>query len=186
MGDYLIEKDKVDSPSFSLRVKIIRIAWLVVSILFFRMIPVPGFKVRFLVLRLFGACCAANARIYPSAKIWFPRNMDVAHGVTIGPRVTVYNQGRISIGAGSIISQDTTLCASTHDYNDPLHPLILSPITIGDNVWICAEAFIGPGVTVGEGAVVGARAVLMKDAEPWSVYAGNPAVKIKNRRRFCE
>ncbi|WP_207951991.1 hypothetical protein [Pseudomaricurvus alcaniphilus] len=98
----------------------------------------------------------------------------------------IYNQGVIKIGSNAIISQGVHMCASTHDYNDPLHPLILAPITIGANAWICADAFICPGSAVGEGAVVGARAVLTKDAAAWGVYAGNPAVMIKHRKVFSD
>ena len=69
----------------------------------------------------------------------------------------------------------------THDYQDPSLPLLRLPIEIGAEAWVCADAFVGPGLTVGEGAIVGARAVAMKDVEPWTIVAGNPAKFIKRR-----
>lgn len=182
----VLNKDSIHSPVFSVRNKVYRTLWGMFYVIFLKFSPVQLFYVRNFFLRLFRASVNLDARVYSSAKIWSPENLSVGEGSTIGPRVNVYNQGAISIGFRVIISQDVTLCASTHDYNDPVHPLLLRPITIQDHAWICAEAFIGPGVTVGQGAVIGARAVLIKDAEPWCVYAGNPAVKIKERLRFNE
>jgi putative colanic acid biosynthesis acetyltransferase WcaF len=75
------------------------------------------------------------------------------------------------------------LCAGTHDYRFAHLPLIKSPISIGKGVWLCADAFIGPGVSIGEYAIVGARGVVMKDVAAWHIVAGNPAVFIKQRRR---
>jgi putative colanic acid biosynthesis acetyltransferase WcaF len=182
----LNNKSKISDPVFHPLNKVFRVFWWCGYFLFFRFSPIPLFKFRTLVLRMFFSNISFSARIYPSAKVWNPRNLTVGRESTIGPLADIYNQGGIIIKERVIISQKATLCASTHDYNHSLHPLILKPIVIENNAWVCAEAFIGPGVTIGEGAVIGARAVLMKDAEPWSVYAGNPAIKIKTRKRFDE
>ena len=99
----------------------------------------------------------------------------------LGPRVDCYNQGRISIGGHTTVSQKCYLCSSSHDYTDPKHALILKPIVIADQAWIAADAFIGPGVTVAQGAVVGARSAVFKDVEAWTIVGGNPAVFIKKR-----
>ncbi len=87
----------------------------------------------------------------------------------------------ISLGERVVVSQRAHLCAGTHDVRDPNFQLVARPIRIGDQAWVAAEAFVGPGVSVGEGCVIGARAVLMRDAEPWTIYAGNPATPIKKR-----
>ena len=100
---------------------------------------------------------------------------------TLGPKVDCYNQGKIIIGANTVISQKTYLCASTHDFTMPNFPLICKPINIGDSVWVAADAFIGPGVVIGNGSVIGARAAVFKDVETWSVVGGNPAQFIKKR-----
>ena len=100
----------------------------------------------------------------------------------IGEGVTVYNLGMVTIGEHTVVSQNVHICAGTHDYTKPDLPLVRSPITIGSGVWICADAFIGPGVTIGDNAVVGARAVVTKDVPAGMVVAGNPAKVIKPRK----
>lgn len=87
----------------------------------------------------------------------------------------------VRLESGAIVSQGAHLCAGMHDIEDPAFQLVVKPITIGLNAWIAAEAFVGPGVSIGEGAVLGARAVLFKSAEPNGVYVGNPAVLVKHR-----
>ena len=99
----------------------------------------------------------------------------------IGEEALIYNLGSVTIGSMVTVSQRAHLCAGTHDYTQAALPLLKPPIVIRDQVWICADAFIGPGVTVGEGAVVGARSVAVKDVPAWTVVAGNPAREIKKR-----
>lgn len=178
------QKKNLNSATFSVANKLTRLVWGITYILFFRFSPIPFKRYRLFILKLFGAKVNASSNVYPSAKIWLPSNLTLGDNSTLGPNVTVYNQGHITICDRVIISQGAHLCASTHDYNNALHPLILAPITIENDVWVCADAFVGPNVTLGEGCVIGARAVMTKTAEQWSVYGGNPARKIKNRERF--
>ncbi len=181
MNKVLLPKKSMTGRSFTFSFRLRRLLWVFVNVCFFRMSPKPFFKYRNFILRMFGGNVAKTARVNPSANIWYPSNLSLGENSAIGFNVILYNQGRIDIGDNVIVSQYSYLCASTHDYDDPLHPLILAPIEVSNNVWVCAGSFIGPGVSVGEGAVVGARCVLSKDASPWSVYAGNPAKKIKDR-----
>lgn len=176
------QKKSVNSAVFSLSNKLYRLLWRTIYYLFFRLSPTPLFGYRRLILRLFKADIGQRVNIYPSVDIWLPENLAIGNDSSIGPNVKVYNQGKITIADRTIISQGAHLCASTHDYNDPVHPLLLAPINIESDVWVCAEAFVGPGVNLKEGGVLGARAVCLKNTELWSVYAGNPAAKIKNRR----
>jgi putative colanic acid biosynthesis acetyltransferase WcaF len=178
------EKSSLGDPVFSLSNKIIRVLWAIVYNCLFRFSPTSLFRYRAFILRLFGAKLGKGINIYPSVNIWLPSNLKMSSGSSLAPNVKIYNQGDIAIGCNTIISQGAYLCASTHDYNNPVHPLILAPITIGANVWICADAFIGPNVQVAEGSVVGARSVVMKDTGEWLVYAGNPAIKVNERKRF--
>lgn len=99
----------------------------------------------------------------------------------IGPNVNVYNVDKIIIKDRAEISQGAHLCTASHDITDPKHHLITAPIIIGERAWVAADAFVGMGVTIGEGAVVGARAAVFKDVEPWTVVGGNPAKVIKER-----
>ncbi|WP_339726236.1 putative colanic acid biosynthesis acetyltransferase [uncultured Paraglaciecola sp.] len=180
----LKNKSALNSAVFPLRNKVQRAVWGAVYFFLFRFSPTPLFTFRRFLLSAFGADVHFSARIYPSASIWLPSNLTIEEKATLGPKVNVYNQGKITIGRRTTVSQGAHLCASTHDYNDPLHPLLLAPICIESDVWVCAEAFVGPGVTLSEGSVIGARAVVVKSTAPWSVSAGNPARHIKERTRF--
>jgi putative colanic acid biosynthesis acetyltransferase WcaF len=100
----------------------------------------------------------------------------------LGDFVDCYAVDRIEIGAHTVVSQYVFLCAATHDVDQPAFPLVTKPIRIGAHAWVAADAFIGPGVTVGDGAVVGARASVFRDVEPWCVVGGNPARLIRKRK----
>lgn len=157
-----------------------RIFWSFGSLLF-RFSPRPFFGWRRFVLRCFGAQVGREVHIYPSANIYFPWNVVIGDWSAIGEDAFIYNLGKVTIGQQVTISQRAHLCAGTHDFTDATMPLRKPPITVQDQAWVCADAFIGPGVTVGQGAVVGARAVAVKDVEAWMVVAGNPAKVIKKR-----
>ncbi|MFV0624141.1 putative colanic acid biosynthesis acetyltransferase [Sphingomonas sp. ac-8] len=173
-------------PSFSLGNKVARVAWGLSWLLLARWTPPPLHRWRRWLLRAWGAEIGARARVYASVRIWHPANLSVGAGSILGPRVRCYNQGRIRIGASVVVSQDASLCASTHDMADPLFPLLLRPIAIEDHAWVAAEAFVGPGVRIGTGAVLGARGVAMRDLAAWTVYSGNPARPLKQRSQLSE
>ena len=99
----------------------------------------------------------------------------------LGPNVICYCMATIHLKKRAIVSQRATLCAGTHDIDDPEFQLVTKPIVIGENAWVAAEAFVGPGVIVSEGAVLGARGVTFKNLEKMQVYGGNPARKIRAR-----
>jgi putative colanic acid biosynthesis acetyltransferase WcaF len=139
---------------------------------------------RSILLRLFGAKIGRGCHVYPKVIIWAPWNLELGDYVGIGDGANCYSMARISIGDRAVVSQGAHLCTGTHDYENPSFRLMARPITIGARCWICAEAFVGPAVDVGEGAVVGARAVMFKNVPPWTVWSGNPAKLIKNRNRF--
>ena len=157
-----------------------RVLWGVGAVVF-RWIPRLLYSWRNALLRLFGADIGTNVRIHPSATIYFPWNLTVGNWSSIGEDAFIYNLGPVTIGEKVTVSQRAHLCAGTHDAKDPTMPLQKPPIDVGDQAWICADAFVGPDVTVGEGAVVGARAVAVKDVEAWTVVGGNPATVIKER-----
>ena len=173
--------DKVNPRPYSNREYAIRLAWQVTARLLFRPSPVRFFGWRRFLLRQFGARLQNTSIVRKTCTIMHPWLLTMGHYSTLGDRVNVYNLGPITIGNHTAVSQDAELCAGSHDYTQPALPLTRPPINIGSGVWICAGAFIGPGVTVGDNSIVGARAVVTRDVPPGVIVAGNPAVVIKQR-----
>ena len=169
--------------SFSLGNRIVRVIWGIAWLLFARFTPPPLHAWRRLVLRAFGARVGRGARVHASVAIWLPHNLELGELVLIGPGARLYNQGTIKIGAWSVISQRAHLCASTHRIDDPDFQLECRPIVVGERCWVAAEAFVGPGVTMGDGAVLAARGALFENAEEDGIYRGNPAALVRQRTR---
>ena len=165
---------------YSTREYVGRVLWTLAGPLF-RFSPRPLWGWRRGLLRCFGARIGRNAHVCPSALIEIPWNLDLGEHAAIGERVLVYSLGPVRIGARATVSHNAHLCAGSHDYRDPRLPLLRLPIEIGAEAWVCAQAFVGPGSVVEEGAVVGAAAVLNGRVEAWTVVAGNPAVFVKRR-----
>jgi putative colanic acid biosynthesis acetyltransferase WcaF len=159
-----------------------RALWGGVWLLLFRPSPKPLHGWRRMLLRLFGARIGRGAVVHASARIWGPWNLDMGPFACLSHRVDCYAVDRIRIGAHAVVSQYSFLCAASHDIDQPDMPLTHAPITIGDHAWVAADAFVGPGVTIGEGAVVGARASVFKSVPPWTVVAGNPARLLRRRK----
>lgn len=157
-----------------------RVCWALAHPLF-RLSPRPLWGWRRWLLRLFGATIGSNVHIYPSVRITIPWNLAVGGHSAIGDQVIVYALGRIRLGSRVTISQGAHLCAGTHDYRDPAMPLLKLPIVVEDDAWICADAFVGPGVTVGSSTIVGARAVVMRDVPSAVIVVGNPARVLRSR-----
>lgn len=168
-------------PSFSLKHRLFRALWNTMWWLLAAWTPPPLHRWRGWLLRCFGADIHSTARVYGKARVWYPPNLSMGAHAVVGPGANLYCQDRISIGYMAVVSQGAHLCTGTHDIADPNFQLITKPIQIGSGAWVAAEAFIGPGVSIGQGAVIGARCVLFKDAIPLGVYAGNPAQLIKTR-----
>jgi putative colanic acid biosynthesis acetyltransferase WcaF len=124
---------------------------------------------------------ARGAAVYPGARIWYPRNLRMGPFACLGQGVTCYNMALIVLEDHVVVSQGAHLCSGDHDIRDPFFQLTIRPIVLRRECWIAAEAFVGPGVTVGDGAVLGARGVAMKDLQPWAVYVGNPAQQVGMR-----
>ena len=136
-----------------------------------------------MLLRAFGATMGPNCHFYPGSRIWAPWNLDCADQVTAGDGAEIYNPAPMHFGSHAILSQGAYLCGATHDFDDAGFPLLAYSMSIGAYAWICARASVGPGVQVGEGAVLGLGSVASRDLAPWTVYAGAPAVKVKDRKR---
>lgn len=163
--------------------KLVRLAWGIVSLFLFR--PTPRWALngwRCTLLRFFGARIGVGCRIDPTARVWMPSNLKLGDYVAIAASADIYCVAPIDIGSKVAISQRAFLCTASHDISALQRPLTCAPIRIDDHAWIAAEAMILPGVRVGEGAVISARAVLRKPAGPWTIHAGNPARHVGERR----
>ncbi len=162
------------SHSWSLPEKLGRVAWRFCHPLF-RFSPRIFWGWRVWLLRCFGARIGRGVHIYPSVRITIPWHLSIGDQVAIGDHAILYALGRITIAERATISQYAHLCAGSHDWRDPARPLQRLPIHVGADAWICADSFVGPGVRIGEGAVVGARAVAMRDVPDRHIAVGNPA-----------
>lgn len=174
------ENEHASSPH-TFKNRMLRVIWGIVQLTLFRTSPRPFHRWRIMLLKLFGADVTMKSRVYPRAKIWAPWNLSMADFATIGDDVDCYCVERIRIGERSTISQYSYLCGATHDYENKDLPLIPKPITIGADVWITADVFVAPGVTIHDGVVVGARSSVFHDLPQWTVYAGTPAKPIGPR-----
>jgi len=131
---------------------------------------------------LFGAEIGPNVVIKPHTKVKFPWRLRIGENSWIGENVWIDNLADVSIGSNACISQGAYLCTGSHDWNAPKFDLIVKPIVIADGAWVAAKSTVGPGVTIGEGAVLGLGSTTSKDLEPWSIYSGTPAVFVKKRQ----
>lgn len=173
---------KMISARYSKSILIQRLVWNIIWNLTIR--PFPRILVRrweFFVLRLLGAKIGKGCNIYPSTKILIPSYLTMEDGAAIANDVYLQNSAPIHLKKRSLISQGSYLCAGTHDYTKKSFPNVRKPIVIGEDAWVTANCFIGLGVTVGDGAVIGATSSVFKDVEPWTVVGGNPAKFIKKR-----
>jgi len=165
----------------SLRNRLARALWGIVWLALFRPTPRICHNWRRLLLRLFGAKIGRGVHVHSSARIWAPWNVQMGDHSCLGSDVDCYSVAPIVIGPHATVSQYCFLCTASHDIEQPDLPLVASPIEIGEGAWVAADAFIGPGVKVGVGGVVGARSSVFRDVAAWTVVAGNPARFLKQR-----
>lgn len=170
-------------PAFSGRDRLRRLIWNICYMLLYRISPRPLHTWRSFLLRSFGATMGPNCHFYPRSKVWAPWNLICADQVTAADGAEIYNPAPIRLGSHAILSQDAYLCGATHDFDDPSFPLIAFAMEVGPYAWVCARASVAPGVNVGEGAVLGLGSVATRPLDPWVVYAGVPALRVKDRRR---
>jgi putative colanic acid biosynthesis acetyltransferase WcaF len=179
--DIIADRRSPNGPTFSLKNRILRSMWQVLWTLGARWTPPPFHLWRVLMLKSFGARVSLSAHVYASVDVWAPWNLEIHPYGSLGRGVRCYNIAKVSIGYKATVSQGAYLCTGSHNYRDPAFPLIAKPLSIGARAWICADAFVGPGVNVGEGAVLAAAGVAFRDLDKWTVYSGNPAVARRAR-----
>ena len=177
-----IRTDRASCPSpHSSANQLARLLWQAARLVLFR--PVPWFwhAPRRALLRLFGAKVGEKVQVMPSVQIWAPWNLSLGDFATVSHGVDLYDVDRIEIGTHATVSQRAFLCTATHDVDHPNMPLKTAPIRVGDGAWICAEAYVHPGVAIGVDAVAGVRAVVLHDVPPGQIVGGNPAKFIRMR-----
>jgi len=170
-------------PAFSFAIRLKRFAWNVCWVLLYRTSPRPLHAWRAGLLRLFGAKMGRDCHFYPAAKIWAPWNLMCGDSVAAGDGAEIYNPAPMYFGSHAIVSQGAYLCGATHDCDDPTFPLLAFSTSIGAYAWVCARAVVSPGVNLGEGAVLGLASVATRDLDPWMIYAGVPATRVRERKR---
>jgi len=186
-GDLMIKSESVTCigglvhQELSIFNKIARLVWAVVWIVCFRFTPSFFHGWRRFLLRAFGASVSSGVHIYPSSRIWAPWNLTMNENSCLSHGVVCYNVAPVVLGRNVTVSQYSHLCTASHDYTNIKMPLIVAPIVIEDYAWVTADVFIGPGVTIGEGAVINARSSVFTNIEPWTVAKGYPAKSYKKR-----
>ncbi|MDD5226633.1 MAG: WcaF family extracellular polysaccharide biosynthesis acetyltransferase [Candidatus Omnitrophica bacterium] len=143
-------------------------------------LPFSGLKTA--CLRLFGATLGKRVVIKPGVRVKYPWKLKIGDHSWIGEDAWIDNLDRVSIGKNVCISQGVYLCTGNHDWSDPAFGLKTAPIVIEDQCWLAAKSVVGPGVTVGQGAVLALGGVTTKSLEPMKVYSGNPAQVVAERK----
>ncbi|WP_252263503.1 putative colanic acid biosynthesis acetyltransferase [Paracidobacterium acidisoli] len=170
-------------PSFSLKNRLARALWNLCYALLYRTSPRPLHAWRSMLLRAFGAKMGAACHFYPKSKVWAPWNLICEDRVSLADDAELYNPSSMYLGSHAIVSQGAYVCGATHLYNEVSFRLVSFPMRLGAYSWVCARAAVNPGVNVGDGAILGLASVATKDLEPFGIYAGIPARKVKERLR---
>lgn len=131
--------------------------------------------------RLFGAEVGDGVLIRPTARVTYPWKVKIGGRSWIGDQAELYSLGQIRIGSDTVISQHVYLCTGAHDHTKVDFPLVAKPIYIEDQVWVAASCFVAPGVTIGKGAIIGARSLVQMDMPEAMICIGSPAKPVKPR-----
>jgi putative colanic acid biosynthesis acetyltransferase WcaF len=162
-----------------------RTAWFILGRLFINTyLPWP-MVVKKLILTIFGAKIGANVVLKPKINIKYPWMLSVDNDVWIGENVWIDNLAMVTIGTNSSLSQGAMLLTGNHDYTSSKFDLIVKPIVLEEGTWLGAQSIVCPGVTCYSHATLSVGSVATKNLEPYSIYQGNPAVRIKTREMKC-
>ncbi len=148
--------------------------WWLVEELLVRPSPQAAFAWRAWWWRRFGARLGRRVRIRPGVRLTYPWRFEAGDHVWIGDSVHLFNLAPIHVGSHSVISQGSHLCTGDHDPADASFAIRCHPIQVGSQAWIAADCFIGPGVRIGDGCVIGARSVVFRDMPDGMVCHGQP------------
>lgn len=156
--------------------------WQIVQATLFGLSPRPMYAWRSFLLRLFGARIGRGVEVRPTARIAYPWKLEIGDRVWVSDNTELYCMAPIRIGSHSVISQRSYLCAAKHDHHRTDFAMIAGPITIGSQVWLATDVFVAPGITIGDGAVVGARSSVFSDVPAGAIAYGTPA-RVQGQRQ---
>jgi putative colanic acid biosynthesis acetyltransferase WcaF len=153
--------------------------WLAVKWLFFlNPVPWPS-AIRVPLLRAFGAKIGERVVIRSNVNITFPWRLEVGNDVWLGEEVLILSLAQVTIESDVCISQRAFLCTGSHNFRAENFDLITKPITVRGRSWVAAQAFIAPGVEIGEGSMVAVGSVVSQSVPAKTLVRGNPAVVVK-------
>lgn len=155
--------------------------WWFVQATLFRWSPQVAYGFRRMLLQLFGAKVGTGVLVRPSVKITYPWKINLGDYCWVGDNVNLYSLGPITIGKNAVVSQECYLCTGDHDHTDPAFAIRAKPITIGEEAWVAAGAFVAPGVSIGKASVVGARSVVFTDIPAGMICRGSPCIPVRPR-----
>lgn len=159
-----------------------QILWYYLNIIVFNTawLPVSWLKVK--LLRLFGARIGKLVVIKPNVNIKYPWLLEIGDHSWIGENVWIDNLSRVYIGNNVCLSQGAMLLTGNHDYNRETFDLVVKEIILEDGVWIGARSIVCPGITCASHAVLAVQSVATKNLNAYTIYQGNPAIAIKERK----
>lgn len=163
------------------RSAVVVVLWWLVRDTLFLASPQPFYGFRNWLLRLFGAKIGQNVLVRSTVRVTYPWKLTIADNAWIGDFVELYTLGEIYVGESACVSQNSYICTGSHDLRAVGFDIFAKPIRIEAEAWIASDVFVAPGVTVGRGAVVGARSTLLRDAPPYAILAGYPARVVGSR-----
>jgi putative colanic acid biosynthesis acetyltransferase WcaF len=155
--------------------------WWLVQATLFRCSPQVAYAWRRWLLRLFGAKIGKGVLIRSTVEVTYPWKLSIGDWSWIGDSVTLYTLGQITVGDNVVVSQNSYICSASHDYTTPSFAIFSRPVIIESEAWLATDVFVSPGVRIGNGAVVGARSVVLHDLPEMMVCVGQPAMAIRSR-----
>jgi len=174
--------DEWDDSGFDYgRAKLFVLLWFFCQTILFRLSPIPCYSFRRWLLKLFGCRIGKDVIVRPRARFHYPWRIEIGDYSSIGDEVWLYSIAPIKIGSHTVISQRSFLCTAGHDYRNPHFTTIIEPIVVGDGVWIAADVFVAPGITIGDNAVIGARSSVFHDMPVGTICYGSPCRPVKKR-----
>jgi len=162
-------------PGFRKRSAVIVQLWWIVQGSFFALSPQIMYGWRVWLLRLFGARIGKGVIIRPTVRTTYPWNIQIGDYCHIGDNSELYSLGEIEIGDRVVVSQRSYLCTGSHDHTSTAFDIFAKKIVIESEAWLATDVFVAPGVSIGRGAVIGARSSVFRDIPPGVICRGSPA-----------